>query len=353
MRELRGIGSRPRLRPASPLPHTTDPRGRVPPSLHRLAARRRRAVHDPVAFDRCVDAADGSRHVGVHVSSCSQRAGRRRCFCFSLACRSRSPRALASRADAAAPTQAGILQKRGWQIFLLAHVFRFQSFLLNPNGSWNSILKPDILNILGSRPGRGRVLLEARRCPERAAASWLLGPAVLVLALTPLSREWWWPTLLPVRFEAYIRPVGNFGVFSLFPAVAYVFAGAFVGWLVWEHRSVPSGGCIDAWRSPRSCSSRSAAPLSAIHAFEVPSPIDSSPFFAWRTGAMILALAASWALFRTTAARRPGARSSCSARPRCSSTGSTSRSATACSTYPIHHSLPLVCVVSRISWRSP
>jgi len=41
------------------------------------------------------------------------------------------------------------LQKRGWQILLIAHLFRVQSFLLNPNGLWASILKPDILNILG------------------------------------------------------------------------------------------------------------------------------------------------------------------------------------------------------------
>jgi uncharacterized membrane protein len=127
------------------------------------------------------------------------------------------------------------LQKRGWQIFLLAHVFRFQSFLLNPNGTWNSILKPDILNILGLGLVAAAYCWRYAVSPKRAAG-WLVGPALLVLALTPLSREWWWPTLLHVRFEAYIRPVGNFGVFSIFPAVAYVFVGAFVGWLVWEYR---------------------------------------------------------------------------------------------------------------------
>ena len=186
------------------------------------------------------------------------------------------------------------LQKRGWQIVLLAHVFRFQSFLLNPNGSWNSILKPDILNILGLGLVASAFCWK-RADSQRAAALWLIGPAVLVLAATPLSREWWWPTLLHVRFEAYIRPVGNFGVFSIFPAVAYVFAGAYVGWLVWEHRA------DEAWLHRRLAVAAVVlvavgGSLSAIHAFEVPSPIDSMPFFAWRTGAMILALAASWAL---------------------------------------------------------
>ncbi len=206
----------------------------------------------------------------------------------SLAAGARVARGL-SRADA-----SWALQKRGWQVVLLAHVFRFQSFLLNPNGSWNSILKPDILNILGL----GLVACAfcwKRADSRRAAMLWLIGPAVLTLAFTPLSREWWWPTLLPVRFEAYIRPVGNFGVFSIFPAVAYVFAGAYVGWLVWEHRSA------EGWLHRRLAIAAVVliavgGSLSAVRALEVPSPIDSVPFFTWRTGAMILAFAASWAL---------------------------------------------------------
>ena len=186
------------------------------------------------------------------------------------------------------------LQKRGWQIFLLAHVFRFQSFLLNPNGTWNSILKPDILNILGLG------LLVSAFCWKRADSSrsamrWLIGPAVIVLALTPLSRAWWWPTLLHVRFEAYIRPVGNFGVFSIFPAIAYVFAGAYVGWLVWQHRGE------EGWLHRRLAIAAVVliaigGSLSAVHALEVPSPIDSMPFFTWRTGAMMLAFGGAWAL---------------------------------------------------------
>ena len=209
----------------------------------------------------------------------------------SLAAGARIARGL-SRAEA-----SWSLQKRGWQVVLLAHVFRFQSFLLNPNGSWNSILKPDILNILGLGLVASAFCWK-RADSRRAAMLWLIGPAVLTLALTPLSREWWWPTLLPVRFEAYIRPVGNFGVFSIFPTVAYVFAGAYVGWLVWEHRSA------EGWVHRRLAIAAVVliavgGSLSAVRALEVPSPIDSAPFFAWRTGAMILALAASWALVGT------------------------------------------------------
>jgi uncharacterized membrane protein len=203
-----------------------------------------------------------------------------------------------TRADA-----ARALMRRGWQVFLLAHLFRLQSFLLNPNASWSGLFKPDILNVLGLSIvvaaycwGRGRSF--------RSSAVWLVGSAVVAVAvLTPWSREWWWPTLLHPRAEAYLRPVGNFGVFTLFPFIGFVLVGAFVGELIARHRHAPdafyrrialAGGAFVAV----------GGGLSAIPALAVPSPIDSAPFFLWRTGAMTLALSLSWALVRRLPARR-------------------------------------------------
>ena len=131
------------------------------------------------------------------------------------------------------------LQRRGWQVFLLAHLFRLQSFLLNPTARWSSLLKPDILNILGlglvaaaAIWGRGR--------GRRSEAIWLLTIALAVVAITPLVRGWWWPSLLYPRFEAYLRPVGTFGVFSLFPWVGLLFAGATVGVYLADQPDTPS-----------------------------------------------------------------------------------------------------------------
>jgi uncharacterized membrane protein len=184
------------------------------------------------------------------------------------------------------------LQKRGWEIFVLAHVFRFQSFLLNPNGSWNSILKPDILNIMGL----GLVATAAcwtRADTHRKSALWLIGPVLAILAITPASRDWWWPTLLHVRLEAYIRPVGNFGVFSLFPATAYVFVGAYVGWLVAASRTAEAR--LHARLAAASVVLLAVGGVSsALHLFDIPSAVESLPFFAWRTGAMLLAFVGSW-----------------------------------------------------------
>lgn len=141
-----------------------------------------------------------------------------------LAASARVARGLSRSAASAA------LQTRGWQLFLLAHLFRFQSFLLNPNASWNALLKPDILNILGLG-----IVLTAwcwghARDTTPSQAGWLIVPAlIVVLLLAPLAPTWWWPTLLHPRLEAYVRPVGNYGVFSLFPAIAYVLVGGFIG----------------------------------------------------------------------------------------------------------------------------
>jgi uncharacterized membrane protein len=197
---------------------------------------------------------------------------------------------------------SGALQRRGWQIFLLAHVFRFQSFLLNPGSSWNAILKPDILNILGL----GIVLsawLWKRAGDAGRAAVWLLGPAALaVVVLTPWSRAWWWPTLLHPRFEAYVRPVGNSGVFSLFPTIGYVLVGAFVGVILSAVRDEPA-------RLHRRLAIGGTALVllggaaSTVEALQVPTAIDSAPSFVWRTGAIVLALALSWATVGRRASR--------------------------------------------------
>jgi uncharacterized membrane protein len=194
------------------------------------------------------------------------------------------------------------LQVRGWEVFLLAHVFRLQSFLLNPHARWEGLLKPDILNILGL----GLVLaafLWTRADTRRGQIVWLLVPAVfIVLVLTPWSRLWWWPTLLHPRLEAYIRPVGGLGVFTLFPAVAYVLIGTFVGIRISRHTADDR-----RFHARLTLAGLAAALIGALQGY-VPASwhapaFDEAGVVLWRHGVMIAALGLSWFLLRT---RPPG-----------------------------------------------
>lgn len=198
------------------------------------------------------------------------------------------------------------LQKRGWQILLLAHVFRLQSYFLNPSAVWHSVLKPDILNILGLG------LVAAAYCWGRSTTVrgrmvWLLGPALLVLIIAPLSRGWWWPTLLHPRLEAYIRPNGGFGVFPLFPWTAFVFIGAALGVWIAMTRTADE----DRRFHVRLAALAVATIAAGFIGMFVPSPFTHSSFwttswsfFFMRTGAMTLALAGAWMWLRRSTGER-------------------------------------------------
>ncbi len=123
------------------------------------------------------------------------------------------------------------VQKRGWQIFGLAFLFRLQSWILSPGATVRGIFKADILNIMG---------------PSIAAAAWIWGRladhrarlvafGVLTCAFTyatPIVRHAAWVAWLPDPIEWYIRPFPKLSVFTFFPWAGFVFAGAFVGeWL--------------------------------------------------------------------------------------------------------------------------
>jgi len=190
---------------------------------------------------------------------------------------------------------AWALQKRGWQVVLIAHLLRLHSFLWNLWGRFDSVFKPDILNILGL----GMVV--TAWCWGRSGATarriaWLLVPAAIVVLLTPVSRDWWWPTLLHVRFEAYIRPNG-WGQFALFPWVAFVFVGAAVG----EWIAQPRPAEAERRFHGQLALGGAAIIIAGIVAYFVPPPFRPSDFwttsasyFLIRVGGMTMALSGAW-----------------------------------------------------------
>jgi uncharacterized membrane protein len=199
------------------------------------------------------------------------------------------------------------LQKRGWQIFALAHLFRLQGFLLNPNASWSVLLQPDILNILGL----GLVVTAwwyGHAASTWRMLGWIAAPAMAIVLLTPFAHGWRWPTLLPPQLEAYIRPVAGYGIFSLFPWVAMILAGAVAGTAVAHSRATIEQ---DGRRPMGLIVGGAGLALAGAIGIFLPSPFGNSIFwttslsmFLIRTGAMTIALGLAWLWMRRPTAGR-------------------------------------------------
>ncbi len=123
------------------------------------------------------------------------------------------------------------LQKRGWQIFGLALLFRLQAYVFSAGATLVGLLKVDILNVMGlSLVAAGWCWGRARTSAGRVALAGAITLAILVLS--PLLRVWTWPAALPDALEWYLRPPPARSTFTLFPWSAFVFAGLALGeWL--------------------------------------------------------------------------------------------------------------------------
>jgi uncharacterized membrane protein len=123
------------------------------------------------------------------------------------------------------------VQKRGWQIFGLAFLFRLQSWTLSPGATVKGIFKADILNIMG--PSIAAAAWIWGRLPDRKTRLVVFGAlAGAFTYATPIIRHATWVAWLPDPIEWYVRPFPKLSVFTIFPWAGYVFAGSFIGeWL--------------------------------------------------------------------------------------------------------------------------
>jgi uncharacterized membrane protein len=128
------------------------------------------------------------------------------------------------------------VQRRGWQVFGLAFLFRLQSQLLGW-GPLINLLKVDILNVMGLAMVLAAGLWRAARSRPARVAAYAAATAAFTF-LTPLLREAQWPARLPDPIEWYLRPVPNRANFTLFPWAGFLTAGALVGELVDAARTV-------------------------------------------------------------------------------------------------------------------
>lgn len=134
---------------------------------------------------------------------------------------------------------------RGIQIFALAFLFRLQSVIVSW-GSWQSMLKVDILNVMGPSIIAAALLWGVTRTVGSRALIFA-GAALAVTMLTPPIRAADFLFALPDPLEGYLRPRPGFTNFSIFPWTGFVFAGAFVGVLLDPARTTSIERRLNVW----------------------------------------------------------------------------------------------------------
>ena len=120
-----------------------------------------------------------------------------------------------------------MVQRRGLEIFLLAFVFRFQSFVLSHSPAWG-LLKVDILNIMGPSIILAATLWGLFRTPRARIVAFAVA-TVLIVWTTPIVRLSTTLGALSDPLEAYLRPIPGLTNFAFFPWMAFVTAGGVVG----------------------------------------------------------------------------------------------------------------------------
>jgi len=201
------------------------------------------------------------------------------------------------------PEAGWAVARRGLEVFALAFLFRLQSFLFNPGGPAVTILRVDILNVLGL----GIMLtgaLWSLPMPRTWRVALLAGIATVTAMVTPVVRLATWVASLPAGLQWYVRPSGDHTVFTLFPWLGFVFAGGAVGVLLagararrttpWLHLALAAVGvalCLVGFYT---------ATLPTI--YRQSSYWTSSPtFFAVRSGVLLLFGPLLYALVRIAA----------------------------------------------------
>jgi hypothetical protein len=191
---------------------------------------------------------------------------------------------------------ARMVRNRGLQIFGLAFLFRLQSLVLSNGAAW-TLLKVDILNIMGLTIAGCALLWEAASSARIRAAMFAVLTALLVL-VTPAVRAMDGLARLPDAIEGYIRPIPGLTNFSVFPWAAFVTAGVVVGIVLDGARTGEADRRANLWLGASGLAlawiARQASflpPLDPRSAFWT----TSASFFVIRLGLMMGTLLAAWA----------------------------------------------------------
>ena len=135
--------------------------------------------------------------------------------------------------------------RRGLEIFILGFLFRLQGFVITPGSHPVTLFRVDILNIMGPAIAiAGIVWGLARSTAARVCA--YAGIAAAFAMATPIVRASHAIDAWPVWLQWYMRPFGDFTIFTLFPWAGFVFAGGAVGALIAVTREDPAEGRMHA-----------------------------------------------------------------------------------------------------------
>ena len=121
--------------------------------------------------------------------------------------------------------------RRGLEIFVLAFLFRLQSFILSPGAHPVTLFRVDILNVMGPAIAvGGLVWLLFESTTALVVAFSVIATAVTMVS--PIVRTAGIVDALPTWVQWYVRPAADNTTFTSFPWVGFVFAGAAVGVLL-------------------------------------------------------------------------------------------------------------------------
>ena len=123
---------------------------------------------------------------------------------------------------------ADMICRRGLEIFILGFLFRLQGFVITPGSHPVTLFRVDILNIMGPAIAVAGIVWGAGRT-ARARVIGYSAIAVALAMITPIVRAAPAVDALPMWLQWYVRPFGEFTIFTMLPWAGFVFAGGAAG----------------------------------------------------------------------------------------------------------------------------